>query len=134
MYCHYDILLLDDGKGAGVCIELFTILDVRSIIFSTSIGTIIVEDGLHVPVGFAVTYFDAALGNSVNATNITTPITNLEYENEIQDAKRNIYVLKQEYLSVIFNDLEEIMEYKKGSTQYVNETLKIAENIRLYSN
>ena len=98
-----------------------------------SIGTIIVEDGLHVPVGFAVTYFDAALGNSVNATNITTPVTNLEYENEIQDAKRNIYVLKQEYLSVIFNDLEDIMEYKKGSTQYVNETLKVAENIRLYS-
>ena len=49
-----------------------------------------------------------------------------------QEAKRYIFVLKQEFLNVVFNDLEDIMEYKKGSTQYVNETLKKAENIRLY--
>ena len=31
------------------------------------------------------------------------------------------------------DDMEELMTYKKGSTQYVSETLKEAENIRLYS-
>ena len=99
-----------------------------------SIGGIIVEEGLHVPVGFAVTYFDYVLSSNVNATNITKDVSNLEYENNIQDAKRNIFILKAEYLSTIFNDLENIMEYKKGSTQFVSETLKKAENIRLYSN
>ena len=97
-------------------------------------GAIIVEKGLKVPVGFAVTYFDTSLRTSVSETNITQTITNLEYENRIQDAKRNIFVLKPRYLNVVFNDLDSIMEYKKGSTQYVSETLKRTENIRLYSN
>ena len=61
-------------------------------------------------------------------------VTNLDYENEIQDKKINIFLLKTEYLNVVFNDLDDIMEYKKGSTQYVSETLKRAENIRLYPN
>ncbi len=99
-----------------------------------SIGGIIVEEGLHVPVGFAVTYFDYVLSSNVSATNLTKDVSNFEYENNIQDAKRNIFILKPEYLSVVFNDLENIMEYKKGSTQFVSETLKKTENIRLYSN
>ena len=98
------------------------------------LGSIIVENGLKVPVGFAVTYFDKVLGTSVYETNITQAITNIEYENKIQNAKRNIFVLKPQYLNVIFNDLDNIMEYKKGSTQFVSETLKRTENIRLYSN
>ena len=28
--------------------------------------------------------------------------------------------------------MEDIMTYKKGATQYVNDTLKKADNIRLY--
>ena len=31
-----------------------------------------------------------------------------------------------------FDDLESIMEYKKGSTQYVSETLVRGDNIRLF--
>ena len=99
-----------------------------------AIGGIIVEEGLHVPVGFAVTYFDYVLSSNVSATNITEAVTNLTYEDNIQDKKRNIFILKPEYLSVVFNDLEEAMEYKKGSTQYMDETLKVGENIRLYPN
>ena len=63
---------------------------------------------------------------------MSTAITNYEYENRIQDDKRNIFVLKPRYLQVIYDDLEDIMSYKKGSTQYVNRTLVKGENIRLY--
>ena len=97
-------------------------------------GAIIVEEGIKVPVGFAVTYYDQGLSSNVSATNISEAVTNLTYEDNIQDKKRNIFILKPEYLSVLFNDLEEIMEYKKGSTQYVDGTLKVGENIRLYPN
>ena len=97
-------------------------------------GSVIVKEGIHVPVGFAVTYYDNKLGTTVTASsNMTTTVTNLDYENEIQDNKRNIFLLKTQYLNVIFNDLDNIMKYKKGSTQFVSETLKKAENIRLYS-
>ena len=64
---------------------------------------------------------------------ITTPVTNYEYEMKIEDDKRNIFALKPRYLNVIKDDMEDLMTYKKGSTEYINETLKRAENIRLYS-
>ena len=62
----------------------------------------------------------------------TTAVTNYEYESEIEDNKRNIFLLKPRYISVIRTDLDASMPYKKGSTQYVSETLKRADNIRLY--
>ena len=37
------------------------------------------------------------------------------------------------YLNVVLNDMDRIMPYKTGSTQYVSETLVKGENIRLYS-
>ena len=80
-------------------------------------------------------YYDNNLGNQVTipSASILNPITNYEYESQIEDDKRNIFILKPQYLNVMFNDLEEIMTYKKGSTQYVSRTLKKGDNIRLYS-
>ena len=43
-----------------------------------------------------------------------------------------IFLLKAKYLNIVYDDLEEMMTYKEGSTQYVSETLKRADNIRLY--
>jgi len=95
-------------------------------------GVTIIEEGLHIPVGFALTYYDSGLGQSITASSVAESVTNLDYENKLQDSKRNIFILKPQYLNTFFNDLEGIMEYKKGSTQYESETLKKAENIRLY--
>jgi hypothetical protein len=79
-------------------------------------------------------YWDEALGYSVQvpSSSFIRTITNHEYELQIQEDKRNIFTLKPQYLNVIFNDLDEFMPYKKGSTQYVNATLKRGDNIRLY--
>ena len=100
-----------------------------------TLGVVIAPEGLTIDKDFTVTYYDSKSSSGiVTATNIAETITNYDYESNIQDEKRNIYVLKPEYLSVIFNDLENIMEYKKGSTQYRSGTLKVADNIRLYSN
>jgi hypothetical protein len=59
-------------------------------------------------------------------------ITNYEYEENLQNDRRNIFVLKSKFLTIVKDDLEEMMEYKKGSTQYKSETLKTADNIRLF--
>jgi hypothetical protein len=79
-------------------------------------------------------YWDAGLGNTVQvpSTSFVKPITNYEYELEIEEAKRNIFILKPIYLSVVFNDMEELMIYKEGGDQYVNSTLKRGDNIRLF--
>jgi hypothetical protein len=79
-------------------------------------------------------YWDEALGYSVQvpSSSFIRTITNHEYELQIQEDKRNIFTLKPQYLNVVFNDLDTFMPYKKGSTQYVNATLKRGDNIRLY--
>ena len=95
-------------------------------------GAVIVRAGLTVKSDYSIDYYDTITGTQVTATNITTTITNKVYENRIQDAKRNIFLLKPEYLNVIMNDMKDLLKYKKGGTQYVSPTLKRADNIRLF--
>ena len=80
-------------------------------------------------------FWDDGLGYSVQvpSTSFVRTVTNYEYENQLQEDKRNIFILKPRYLNVVFNDMDDIMPYKKGSTQYVSETLKRGDNIRLYT-
>ena len=95
---------------------------------------IIVPKGLEVESDYSVTYFDSNVEKKVTvlSADCTTEITNLVYEERIEDAKRDIYLLKPKYLGVIRDDMEIAMTYKKGSTQYVGPGLKRAENIKLY--
>lgn len=98
-----------------------------------SFGVTIVPEGLQVQPDYSVEYYDSGLGNYIIKTNIVREVTNYDYENKIENDKRNIFILKPTYLNVVLNDLEEIMPYKEGSTQYVSDNLKRADNIRLYS-
>ena len=94
--------------------------------------TIIIPAGLEVSQDFTTTYYDYFIGGLTTANNITRPVTNYEYEENLENKKREIYILKLEYLSVVIDDIDDLMAYKKGSTEYVDETLKRAENIRLF--
>ena len=96
-------------------------------------GIVFVKAGLKVDAIFPFKYADTKSETLVDLANISIPVTNYEYEVEIEDAKRNIFLLKPQYLSVVRDDLEEMMTYKKGSTQYESETLKTADNIRIYN-
>jgi hypothetical protein len=94
-------------------------------------GTIIVPAGMQVSSDYNVSYYDYFTNSQVNRSDIITPITNYEYEEKIENDKRNIFLLKPTYLHLIFDDLNDIMPYKKGSSQYVSEDLKKGDNIRL---
>ena len=98
-----------------------------------SSGVVVVEEGLTVESDFSVEFYDWMIDSLETKQGITTPISNYEYEMKIEDDKRNIFALKPRYLNIVKDDLEEMMVYKKGSTGYISETLKRAENIRLYS-
>ena len=98
----------------------------------TTDNSIIIPAGQKVGVGQSVSYYDDALGQHVRATDVALPVTNYTHEERLNNDKRNIFVLKASYLNIVFDDLEEIMEYKKGSTQYVSETLVQGDNIRLF--
>ena len=95
-------------------------------------GVVIVKAGLTCESDYSVTFYDARSGGYTTKSNITTPITNYEYESKIEDAKRNIFLLKQRYVNIVKDDIDDIMPYKKGSTQYVSKTLSKGENIKLF--
>ena len=97
-------------------------------------GAVVVPKGLWVESDYSVTYYDWYAGVEItkSSSDIVVSVTNYEYEDNLENEKRNIYLLKPIYLNIIKDDLKEMMQYKKGSTQYLDKTLKIAENIRLY--
>jgi len=68
-------------------------------------------------------------GNIVTHDNIL-PVTNYEYEENLNDGKRRIKILKEDYLNVVINDMRTIMKYKPSS-QYIDRGLKQAYNPRL---
>ena len=94
-------------------------------------GVVIIPGGQQVPSDYSVTFYDDKLEQMITSSEKVT-VTNYQYEEKIQESKRNIFLLKPDYLPVILDDMEDLMPYRKGSTQYVSETLKRADNIRLY--
>tara|TARA_Y100001938_G_scaffold3241_1_gene4024 strand:- start:363 stop:1034 length:672 start_codon:yes stop_codon:yes gene_type:complete len=95
-------------------------------------GVIIIPEGLEVSEDFSTTYYDFFVSGLITDNNITRPVTNYQYEEKLENKKRDIFILKPEYISVILDDIDDIATYKKGSTEFVDETLKRAENIRLF--
>ena len=101
----------------------------------------ILAEGLTVSPEYTLQYYDWMVDGYVNLTkaddeayntSLVTPITNYQYEEKIEDDKRNIFLLKPLYVSLVIDDLSEMMKYKKGSTEYISKSLKKAENIKLY--
>jgi len=95
-------------------------------------NVVIVNAGLKVESDYSITFFDER-ANQMKTVTPTIPVTNYQYEQKVNEDKRNIYLLQPRYVQVVRDDLEDLMTYREGSTQYMSETLKRADNIRLFS-
>ena len=80
---------------------------------------------------YSITYYDSGDGGMVTKYPVKT-VTNYDYEESLQEKRRNIVLLKPRYLNIVLDDLELLMTYKKGSSQYKTESMKTADNIRLF--
>jgi hypothetical protein len=98
-------------------------------------GVTMVPAGLQVDSNYSISFYDFFIDQQIDVgpTSAVLPVTNYEYEEKLENDKRNIFLLKPRYLNVVLDDMEDIMTYKKGSSQYVREDLKKGDNIRLYS-
>jgi len=99
---------------------------------TNSQGVVIVPAGLYVAPDYKTEYYDYYQDSLVTVQDAVKPVTNYEYEEEKENKKRNIFILKNKYLGIVLDDMQDIMPYKNGSTQYVSRTIKRGENIRLY--
>ena len=95
-------------------------------------GTIIIPSGARVSVGQSVSFFDEDSSQQVIRTDVAMPVTNYMFEEKLNDEKRNIFALKPIYLNILFDDIDQIMRNKKGSTQFISETLVRGDDIRLF--
>ena len=94
-------------------------------------GVVILPEGLIVDEGYEFLYTNPQ--GILERRRPGLPITNYDYELKMEDGKRNINILKPKYVNLVIDDLKGIMQYEKGSTQYVSRTLKRADNAKLYS-
>ena len=95
-------------------------------------GTIIIPSGQRVSIGQSVSFFDEDSSQQIVRTDVAMPITNYAFEEKLNDEKRNIFVLKPIYLNIVFDDIDQLMRNKKGSTQFISETLVRGDDIRLF--
>jgi hypothetical protein len=79
---------------------------------------------------YGTLYTDTFLNSRIEVpgNKSSIPVTNFMYEERLETKKRSIFILKREYLNLVLDDIESIMEYKKGSEQYVSRTLKRGYN------
>jgi len=122
--------------------DLYAVKHYKTLEVKNTEGSIVQKAGLIVDEAFfnknklennpALEFYDDILGYMVSysGSDVSVPVTNIEYEEEINDSKRNISILKQKYLQDVLLDLEDISTYKKSS-EYINDGLKSTDNINV---
>ena len=64
---------------------------------------------------------------TVKTDNIAFPVTNFQYEIELNEKRRKIDVLKPSYVNTFVNDLRDVLRYEKSSN-YITSSLAATEN------
>jgi len=138
---HYETLEVKNSVGkiitpAGIKLSSNLMPDYRETIINPVTGEYEDNPDYNQLVDYFIEFYDEGLKTDVLISNATEPILNeitfLDLEERKENIKRFIYVLKPKYIGIIFNDLDSIMKYKKGGTQFLSDTLKRGDNIRLY--
>mgnify|MGYP003300222342 CR=1 FL=1 len=80
---------------------------------------IIVPEGLQVESDYSLQFYDSP-ARRYTIVSPVKEISNYEYELKSEEEKRNIFLLKPRYVNIAKDDLEEMMTYGKGSTQYIS--------------
>ncbi len=109
--------------------ELSNVHHYETEIIRDSRGRLIQPEGLTVPEGHSVSFLDNGVLRTESKVKLFTFLQN---EINLNDAKREINILRQEYLNLFLEDFGDIMQYKKSS-QYVTDSLKKTENPRIIS-
>ena len=109
--------------------ELSNVHHYETEIIRDSKGRLIQPEGLTVPAGHSVSFLDNGVLRTESKVKLFTFLQN---EIDLNDAKREINILKERYLGLFLEDFGNVMEYKKSS-QYVTDSLKKTENPRIIS-
>ena len=116
---HYETYEIKDSKGRqilppNIIVDDSFKIDGSALRFPTNRFTLISQAGNN--------QLDDKNEYSVLTDNIARPVTNYEFEINLNEEKRNINILIPGYLSTFVNDLRDVVRYSKSS-QYINGSL-----------
>lgn len=95
-------------------------------------GNLLLQEGLQVDSNFVFKYSNFGEYKTISGSELITSVSNYDFEQKKNDAKRTIFVLRQEYLQVVIDDMREIMTYT-DSSQYIDKRTKKGDNLRILS-
>lgn len=95
-------------------------------------GNLLLQEGLIVDANFQFKYSNFGTQITLSGANIVTSVSNFEFENRKNEEKRTIYVLRQNYIQTVIDDMREIMTYT-DSSQYIDRRTKKGANLRILS-
>lgn len=93
-------------------------------------GFALLGQGNVVPPDFVLNWSYAGINNSLSGSDVMTSVTTIDYEIAKNDKKREINLIRPEYIKVVLEDMREIMTYE-DSSQFVNRFTKQGDNLRM---
>ena len=113
--------------------ELVSIHHYETLELRDNKNQLILPAGIVVDEDYSLEYLSGGQVKSTNSLVDGRPVravTFYDYENDLNEQKRTINILKRDFLGMFIKDFERIMKYDKSS-QYVNRKLKRTENPRI---
>ena len=95
-------------------------------------GYVLLNEGNVVPPDFVFNWSYGGGNNSLSGSNIMTSTTTIDYEIAKNDKKREINLIRPEYIKVVLEDMREIMTYE-DSSQYIDKLTKKGDSLRMLS-
>lgn len=94
-------------------------------------GKVILQAGLIVPQNFTFRFYSDGQYFTTTSSSIIS-VTNYDYELQQETEKRNIFLIKSNYVNIVIDEAETNLAYKSGSSQYISNSLKKVDDLRLF--
>ena len=133
----YDLERYLDNKYSTEQLQEIHHYETKEVVISPNSGgggIRLLDEGLSVDASFTFEYTDPSTGSpiSLSGANILTSVSTYQFEVDKNDEKRNIYLLRSNFLDTVFTDMREIMTYT-NSSQYIDNRTKKGDNLRILS-
>ena len=133
----YDLERYLDNKYSTEQLQEIHHYETKEVVISPNSGgggIRLLDEGLSVDASFTFEYTDPSTGSpiSLSGANILTSVSTYQFEVDKNDEKRNIYLLRSNFLDTVFTDMREIMTYT-NSSQFIDNRTKKSDNIRILS-
>ena len=99
---------------------------------SDTSGNMVMSKGNIVDENFSFEFLDQGTNKTVTGSDLLNSVTWFEWEIAKNEEKRNIWVLRPNWLEFVIDDMKKIMTYT-NSSQYINSRNKRGTNLRILS-